>query len=486
MGAPGGGVREVWGADKGVIGGNVGGAQDVHAGDIEGAIDEAEGDGEPVEGLALALNGGLVWERGLGKGRVDDMEQQMRGQRRQRVRQARGRGGKRGQAGRRRPIRRRRLDNDLLVDDHGAASVTCEWILANASRCCTLRKGDVMCDVTNCDRTTGKSPGLLFYYPLYMSERGHKRKRSLQDSTDNLSKIRMALSRLEALKKEVDGIEATEDELHAISEHVLALENILKGAKKPRVTSSTVTSEDLKKAGVTRKRLVFEPAKVDELTKALTTNAKAEITDLHLRIKKIYARVNMDCEPGSRMILDAILLALAEIASLEQRSVAILPEMRVAPGEGVQIAHPVSGYELWLSGNVDYAIIEYEDVSDHRARLLSGGSRDDAFDIAKGRLFLVEAKHQQSFVSHIPEAVSRAIALLKSTKLAEVRFCLSDAQTWMFFILKSENGILTYYESAARRLSRDVVETSDMPLREIMQLVCEWLRPTATGLFTFE
>ena len=61
-----------------------------------------------------------------------------------------------------------------------------------------------------------------------------------------------------------------------------------------RVTFSTVTSEDLKKAGVTRKRLVFEPAKVDGLTKALTTNADAEIADLHSRIKKIYARVNMD------------------------------------------------------------------------------------------------------------------------------------------------------------------------------------------------
>ena len=66
------------------------------------------------------------------------------------------------------------------------------------------------------------------------------------------------------------------------------------------------------------------------------------------------------------MILDAILLALAEIASVEQRSVAILPEMRIAPGDGVQIAHPVSGYELWLSGNVDYAIIEYEDVRDYK------------------------------------------------------------------------------------------------------------------------
>ena len=53
-------------------------------------------------------------------------------------------------------------------------------------------------------------------------------------------------------------------------------------------------------------------------------------------------------------------------------------------------------------------------------RLLApGGSREDAFDISKGRLFLVEAKRQsleQSLVSYIPEAVSQAIALLKSAK----------------------------------------------------------------------
>jgi hypothetical protein len=48
-------------------------------------------------------------------------------------------------------------------------------------------------------------------------------------------------------------------------------------------------SGDLKKAGVNRKRLVFEPAKVAELTSGLTTNTEAELADLHSRIKKIYA-----------------------------------------------------------------------------------------------------------------------------------------------------------------------------------------------------
>jgi hypothetical protein len=58
-------------------------------------------------------------------------------------------------------------------------------------------------------------------------------------------------------------------------------------------------------------------------------------------------------------------------------------------------------------------------------RLLGpGGSREDAFEISKGRLFLVEAKRQsleQNLASYIPEAVSQASALLKS---ARRRHCL--------------------------------------------------------------
>ncbi|KIK02961.1 hypothetical protein K443DRAFT_121674 [Laccaria amethystina LaAM-08-1] len=306
-----------------------------------------------------------------------------------------------------------------------------------------------------------------------MSERTQKRKRSLQDSTVDLSKMRMALNRLETLKEELDGIEEMEEELHTISEHVLALESILQDAKKPRVTFSTVASEDLKKAGVKRKRLIFEPAKVTELTNGLTTNGEAEIADLHSQIKKIYPRVKMDHEPGSRMILDAILLALVEISSTNKTGVAILPEMRIGQGDEDQISHPISGYELWLNGNVDYAVIEYDDVRDYKDRLLAPGeSRENAFEIAKGCLFLVKAKSrslEQSLVTYILETVG-----------------LSDGQTWIFFILKSENGTLTYYESATRRLSRDLVENSDLPLREIVQLVCEWLSPAATELFALE
>lgn len=75
-------------------------------------------------------------------------------------------------------------------------------------------------------------------------------------------------------------------------------------------------------------------------------------------------------EPGSRMILDAILLSLVKIVSNVQSKtdVAIFPEMRLAPTGGIQVINPDSGYEVWLSGSVDYAVVQYEDVLDNKGR----------------------------------------------------------------------------------------------------------------------
>ena len=120
--------------------------------------------------------------------------------------------------------------------------------------------------------------------------------------------------------------------------------------------------------------------KITELTKGLTTEARAEIADLHSRMKKIYALVNMDVrrslvvfafglkmsivlylhaqyEPGSRKILDVILLSLAEIALTQQKDVAIyLDEDR--PRWCRDGASPRFGIWIVVGGSVDY---EYED-----------------------------------------------------------------------------------------------------------------------------
>jgi hypothetical protein len=67
-----------------------------------------------------------------------------------------------------------------------------------------------------------------------VSDRGHKRKRtrSLQDSPIDLG---MALDCLEDGQEELGGIAEPEEESHAISSHVLALENILNSSAKKRV-----------------------------------------------------------------------------------------------------------------------------------------------------------------------------------------------------------------------------------------------------------
>ena len=63
--------------------------------------------------------------------------------------------------------------------------------------------------------------------------KGRKRKRSLQDTPVDLGKMRLAMNRLGALKEELNDIEETENEMDAIMAHVAALEEILRGAKKP-------------------------------------------------------------------------------------------------------------------------------------------------------------------------------------------------------------------------------------------------------------
>ena len=65
------------------------------------------------------------------------------------------------------------------------------------------------------------------------------------------------------------------------------------------------------------------------------------------------------------------------------------------------------------------------------ARLVGpGGSREGSFRFAKGHLLLVQAKHLslgQTFIECAPEAISQAVALLKSAKYASTAcFTLSS------------------------------------------------------------
>ena len=72
------------------------------------------------------------------------------------------------------------------------------------------------------------------------------------------------------------------------------------------------------------------------------------------------------------MIIDAVLLALPKVMDCTKDDIAIMPGMRLAPADGVQITNPLSGFQLWLDGSVDYAVIKYEkDINEDN----KGGTR---------------------------------------------------------------------------------------------------------------
>jgi hypothetical protein len=45
--------------------------------------------------------------------------------------------------------------------------------------------------------------------------------------------------------------------------------------------------------------------------------------------------------------------------------------MRLATGDGIVISHPISKYEAWLTGKVDYGVIEYRLEYDNKSSSLS-------------------------------------------------------------------------------------------------------------------
>ena len=55
----------------------------------------------------------------------------------------------------------------------------------------------------------------------------------------------------------------------------------------------------------------------------------------------------------------------------------------------------------------------------------------------------------------------------------------------MFFILKLEDNTPTYYESTTRYLNKNLVENDDLPLREIVQLLREWVSFYISSLIYF-
>jgi len=220
-----------------------------------------------------------------------------------------------------------------------------------------------------------------------------------------------------------------------------------------------------------------------------------EIMSLRTRLIEIYDHVNMDFEAGSRMLLNAVLLTIAKMTSGRNAdtSVAILPEMRLSSGDGIVVANPDTNFQAWLTGHVDYGVVQYLDQDDNKARFLGvDASRDGILQLADGRLFLVEAKRisdkEANLSHHMPEAVGQAIALSELTGQNTVRFCLSNGHSWIFAILvKDEStGQRTYYESSPKYLDKNVIldasrDASLNSIQQIVELVLQWLSPTVAS-----
>ncbi|KAJ7715910.1 hypothetical protein DFH07DRAFT_862573 [Mycena maculata] len=312
--------------------------------------------------------------------------------------------------------------------------------------------------------------------------KGHKRKRSLQDSPVDLTVMQKARSCLLSLQEELEGIEETAGEISAIMAQVEVLQRILGTAKKPKLSFSSVSKSDLKNVGIERKFLQIQTDKLEALLKV--GNARdSHIQQLCSRISRIYRHVSMRFEPGARMILDAVLLTVAEISSDGDAKlpVAILPEMRIATGDGISLRNPTTDFEMWFTGNVDYGLCTYEQEDVRKDRVLNADI-DDVRLLAKSSIFLIEGKRLQDkpLYDFMPEAISQAAALCEVTGTMAVKFCLTDGRKWIFSVFsKNDAGNRVCYEGNSFPILEPSPDVNGAAWKEsvhrVVELVYHWL-----------
>jgi hypothetical protein len=62
------------------------------------------------------------------------------------------------------------------------------------------------------------------------------------------------------------------------------------------------------------------------------------------------------------MILNAMLLAVVRIVQGTQPNldITIIPKLKIASDDGIQIKNPRSSYELLLTGTIDYGVVQHD------------------------------------------------------------------------------------------------------------------------------
>ncbi|KAK7052256.1 hypothetical protein R3P38DRAFT_2859410 [Favolaschia claudopus] len=247
-----------------------------------------------------------------------------------------------------------------------------------------------------------------------------------------------------------------------------------------KIEFSSVTEADLANVGIERKFLVFNATELERLLTDKRSASEKPISQICVRLSRIYRHVSMRYEPGIRMILDAVLLTVAEICfdGGHKIPVAILPGMQIASGEGILLKNPVTSFEMWFTGAVNYDMCTYEDEEDLRDRVLNA-DLDRLRRLAKSHIFLIADKRleDKTLFDFMPEAIAQAASFALA-----VRFCLTDGRKWIFsvFVKNATNHRVCYEGSISTILeprfdSEGRDSAWEQSVHRIVELVTHWL-----------
>ncbi|OBZ75415.1 hypothetical protein A0H81_04295 [Grifola frondosa] len=307
----------------------------------------------------------------------------------------------------------------------------------------------------------------------------YRQKRSLQDSAVNMNVISNTRCQLAAMKQDLDGIVESQEEVDQIMCHFAALEAILAKAKKIKLSFSSATEKDIKKLGIEHSGLFFDRKAISQ-----RYNIPRSILDsLHEQLRRIFLHV-MAPEHGARarIILDSVLLAVAETCALNTKktSAVIFPEFTIGAGEGIRVINPTTKHEIWLTGTTDFALCTYSTKRTCRETVLLS-TLDDVMRVAHNRITLVETKKETTELrTALPEATAQAVALAEVAGYVDDPFHLKKG-VCVDPLLRCfrENATRVFYESEMIQISeRDILDNLDrgrQDLHDVTEIVYHWL-----------
>ncbi|KAH8923643.1 hypothetical protein BT69DRAFT_1319406 [Atractiella rhizophila] len=320
--------------------------------------------------------------------------------------------------------------------------------------------------------------------PSNAALRGYKRgRRSLEESTVDLAKMRSLVQSLNSVKEDLEGIEETATAISQLKHDIEILEALLERAPKKKIAFSSLQFKDLEPIGVKSSGvLVFKNDQIKKVAASIPDLDK-ESDALVRSLEEIHCCFSMEFEAGSRTIIDAIFISLYRITHQGKLDIAILPEKVPGPDKGIPFQNRETGHILYLSGKVDYLIVQYDSQAQDgvvKSLLLDANNArpyDLVYAIAKARLFVTEAKRLDSRLGYcLPEVIGQALVIAKSAKLSQLKFCLTDGENWIFGLVKQEEDEWTYAVSVVENQKRKKDRTLKDFLRNLLSILSEWVK----------